>query len=100
MTTKIELNTVEGKISDKHIVIYALSTCAFCRKAMQFLSDHDLEYSFVYLDELELDTKRAVKAELKSQFKKLPVFPILVIDDTEAISGFIEERWREALAIE
>lgn len=67
---------------------------------MDFLSQHGFEFSYVYLDNLEIETKRQVKASLKERFQKLPVFPILVIDDSQALSGFVEERWKEALGIE
>ncbi|AFG36469.1 glutaredoxin family protein [Spirochaeta africana] len=100
MTTSVDTVAVEGDRSDKDLIVYALSTCAFCRKAMDFLSEHGFGYSYVYLDELELETKRSLKADLKARFKKLPVFPILVIDDDEALSGFVEARWKEALGIE
>ena len=50
-----------------------------------------------YLDQLDFDLKREVKQELKSKFENLPVFPVLVVDDDEALSGFTEEKWSERL---
>ncbi|MFW6362943.1 MAG: glutaredoxin family protein [Spirochaeta sp.] len=100
MNTPTEAITVEGERTDKDLVVYALSTCAFCKRSMEFLSELGFTYSYVYLDDLELEKKRAIKAELKSQFRKLPVFPILVINGSEALSGFIEDRWRSALGVE
>jgi hypothetical protein len=44
--------------------------------------------------------KRTVKSELKTRYASLPVFPVLIIDDTEAVSGFSEEKWKEILDID
>ncbi|WP_460050816.1 glutaredoxin family protein [Spirochaeta dissipatitropha] len=100
MNTKIQMQPVEGTHNGRTLEIYALSTCAFCRTAMKFLQKHDLSFSYIYLDELDPEVKRAVKADLKERFQNIPIFPILVIDDSEAVSGFNEDKWKKILSIE
>jgi len=82
-----------------HLRIYALSTCAFCERALQFLKDQHLRHEYLLVDNLEPETKRELKAELKGKFGNIPVFPLLVIDHETAISGFTEEKWREAIGL-
>mgnify|MGYP006279164897 CR=1 FL=1 len=96
---KIEYENIEGEKTDHKATIYALSTCAFCRKAINFVRDNNVAFRYVYLDKIPLETKKEVKAELKSRYKNLPVFPVLVVDDDKALSGFTESQWKEALDI-
>jgi len=97
---QISYNSVPGEKTDHRLRLYALSTCAFCKKAMNYLQEHGYEYEYIHLDQIDFDLKRAAKQELKSKFENLPVFPILTIDDSDAISGFIESKWAERLGIE
>jgi glutaredoxin len=96
---RVEFTEVPGASEPHRLTVYALSTCAFCKKSMRFLEEKGLSYRYVYLDQLDLDLKREVKGELKSKFDNLPVFPVLTIDETEALSGFTEEKWSERLGL-
>ena len=97
---KIDYKTVPGTIKDRKLKLYALSTCAFCRKAMTYLEEQGYEFQYIYLDRIDFDLKREAKKELKSTYDNIPVFPILTIDDSDAISGFAEPKWAERLGIE
>jgi glutaredoxin len=99
MIDKLEFSEQEGTVQKHDLTVYALSTCAFCKKAIRFLQDHDVKFRYIYLDTINPMVKRTVKSELKSRYSSLPVFPVLVIDDREAISGFSEEKWKEILDI-
>lgn len=97
---KIDYKIVPGLNKDRNLKLYALSTCAFCKKAMTYLQEQGYEFQYIYLDEIDLDLKREAKKELKSTYENIPVFPILTIDDSDAISGFIAPKWAERLGIE
>ncbi len=97
---KIDYKIVPGLNKDRKLKLYALSTCAFCKKAMTYLEEQGYEFQYIYLDQLDLDLKREAKKELKNTYGNVPVFPILTIDDSDAISGFIEPKWAERLGIE
>ncbi len=96
---KVEFNEVPGDAEPHKLTVYALSTCAFCKKAMRYLEEQGLTYRYIFLDQLDFDLKREVKQELKSRHRNIPVFPILTIDDDEALSGFAEQKWAERLGI-
>ena len=96
---KVEFIEVPGEAEPHRLTVYALSTCAFCRKAMRYLEEKGLTYRYIYLDQLDFDLKREVKQELKSRFRNIPVFPVLTIDDEEALSGFAEQKWADRLGI-
>jgi glutaredoxin len=99
MIDKLEFSESDGSIQKHDLTLYALSTCAFCKKAMKFLQDHDVKFRYIFLDDINPMVKRTVKSELKTRYASLPVFPVLVIDDEEAVSGFSEEKWKEILDI-
>lgn len=97
--SKVEFNEVEGEKSTPGLTVYALSTCAFCRRAMGYLRENGFGYRFVYLDQLDFDLKREVKAELKERYGDIKLYPILTINDADMIAGFKQERWAEALGL-
>lgn len=96
---RVDFHKVSGSQEPHELTVYALSTCAFCKKAMRYLEEHGFSYRYVYLDQLDFDLKREVKQELKSKFENLPVFPVLTIDNDEALSGFAEDQWASKLGI-
>ncbi|NBB90941.1 MAG: hypothetical protein GVY23_07005 [Spirochaetes bacterium] len=100
MIDKLEFSKHEGSVEKQDLALYALSTCAFCKKAIKFLQDNDIKFRYIYLDTINAMVKRTVKSELKSRYNSVPVFPVLIIDDQEAVSGFSEEKWKEILDID
>lgn len=94
-----DLNFIEipGKEYNKELVIFALSTCAFCKRAMNHLKNKEIPYKYIYLDEMEVSKKEEIKAELRRQFKKSLIFPFLVVDWQQALTGFVEVKWNEII---
>lgn len=97
---KVKYKTVEGTRQDHDVTIFSLSTCAFCRRAIEFLKNNDVQFKYAHLDLIDVDTKRSVKRELSERFDNIVVFPILVVDDQKAYSGFTESVWARALDLE
>lgn len=97
---KVKYKTVDGERRDHEVTVYSLSTCAFCRRAIEFLKTNGVQFRYAHLDLIDVDTKRAVKRELSERFDNIVVFPILVIDDQKAYSGFTESVWAGALDLE
>ena len=95
----LDFTVEELSSSDHTLTIYALSTCAFCKRAIEFLKDQDISFRYIYLDKIDPQLKVRVKSELKNKYDNIPVFPVLVIDDQRALSGFNENRWRSELGI-
>ena len=79
-------------------MLYALSTCGWCKKAKGFLDDNGVAYEHVYVDLLTGDEKERVLAEVR-KWNPRTSFPTLVVDDTESVVGFKEERLKEVLGL-
>ena len=79
-----------------HIVIYALSTCPWCKKTKKLLSDIGVEYYHVDVDLLE-DDERKEAMQVVKKWNPSGSFPTIVIDGKQCIVGFKEDEIREAL---
>ncbi len=86
---------VEGK-NKGDVVLYALSTCGWCKKTRMLLEEIGVEYDYIYVDLLEGDERQEIIEQVKEWNPKLS-FPTLVIKNEECIVGFNEDKVRESL---
>lgn len=93
----MKIQRVSGNNKKHKVFVYALSTCAWCKKTKQFLKDKDVEYEYVDVDLLSKEDLEKVKAEIASRGAQL-LFPLIVIDDKVIITGFREDQISGALA--
>ena len=91
---------VNGSRAERRLKVFALSTCAFCKKAIRFLEDNDFQFEYLYLDQIDRETKKEIKTELRGKFGSVHLFPLLLIDDATLVTGFTESEWREHLNFE
>ena len=89
----------EGVQGDHDIVVYALSTCGFCKRALAFLDEKGLAYKYIYVDQIPLETKNEVKKILLERFNEHVSFPFAVIDDSTHLVGFIQPDWVRTLEL-
>jgi glutaredoxin len=77
------------------ILLYALSTCVWCRKTKQLLDQLGVDYDFIDVDLLQGEERNQVMEEIKKLNPRCS-FPTLAIDNY-CIIGFDEQKIREAL---
>jgi glutaredoxin-like protein NrdH len=94
----MQFSKVSGKKSQHKVVLYALSTCAWCKMTKQFLKDNDVEYEYVYVDLCEEDDKQKIRQHIQSKGGSLS-YPTVIIDDNMLITGFRKDKLKEALGI-
>lgn len=99
MIESIEFTHEEGSRTGRSVVVYALSTCGFCRRALGFLRNNGVDFRYVYVDNLPTDIRNAVKAELRERYQIKELFPTLILDETEALTGFDPEEWKRQLGL-
>ncbi len=85
---------VKGKNKGK-IILFALSTCGWCRKTKKLLNELGVEYHFVDVDILEGEQRDETMKELDG-WNPRRTFPTLVIDD-ECIVGYKDDKIKEVL---
>jgi glutaredoxin len=86
---------VSGKNAG-HMMLYALSTCVWCRKTKQLLDDLGVDYHYVYVDLLDGNEKDHVMKNLE-QWNPSRSFPTLVVENDHCIVGFKEDEIRDTL---
>ncbi len=88
---------VDGKnVAD--IMLYALSTCIWCRRTKQLLESLGVEYDYVFMDKLHGEEKEEALKEVERWNPKCS-FPTMVINREKCIVGHREEEVREALGL-
>ncbi len=88
---------MEGGKTSPEITVYALSTCAFCKKGMEYLKQKGYAFRYTNVDEADVEVKREVKRQLADRFEVVAVFPILVVNNEKAFPGFTELIWSRAI---
>ena len=90
------LQHVAGK-NKGHIVLYALSTCPWCRKTKKILEDMGVEYYFGDVD-LMADAEKKEAMRIVQKWNPSSSFLTMVIDDNKCIIGFQENKIKEAFS--
>lgn len=76
------------------LLLYALSTCGWCKKTKALLNELGVAYEYIDLDGLAGEEKEKARAEVR-QWNPNCSLPTLVVDNRTCIVGFQEERIRE-----
>ena len=85
--------------NNKHkVLMYALSTCGWCKKTKDFLRNSDVEYEYIDVDLCSVEERAQIREDILKRGGRLS-FPTLIIDDETLITGSNERRIREALDI-
>ena len=86
---------IEGQNKGK-LVLFALSTCGWCKKTRALIEDLNADYNYVYVDLLKVEERDEV-VEMVKKWNPQVSFPTLVINDEKTIVGFKEDEIREAI---
>jgi len=97
MSYKKHIKKVPGE-KNKEIMLFALSTCAWCKKTKALLDDLGLEYNYVDVDLLFGADREEAHGAMR-QHQQSTSFPTIIINSgEEVIIGFEEEKLRNSLA--
>jgi len=89
---------VPGSNNKHRVLLYALSTCAWCKRAKKLLKDENIEYEYIDVDLCDETDRNKIQNDIKRRGGR-PVYPTIIIDDDILITGFDENRIKEALRI-
>ena len=87
------------RLEDKfkvNVLLFALSTCAMCKRVKMLLKDIEVEYEYIDVDLLPRDEKEKAKIEMRKWDPRCP-FPMLVVNKTKCIIGDEPEQIKKAL---
>jgi len=92
------LSKIPGKKNNHKVVVYALSTCVWCKMTKQFLQDNQIEFEYIDVDLCEPEEKEQIRKQITSKVGSLN-YPTIIVDDTVLVTGFRKDKLKEALGI-
>lgn len=87
---------VTGTNNKHKVFVYALSTCAWCKKTKKYLQDNNIEFEYVDVDLCTREDTREIETMLSKKGLQM-VFPTVIIDNNSTVVGFKEDKLAEAL---
>jgi len=94
----MKTSRVEGKNNEHEVLIYAISTCAWCKMTEKYLKDKDIAYGYVDVDVASEEDRQKIRDDITRRGGE-PSYPTIIIDDKTLITGFRKDKINEALGI-
>ncbi len=91
----IEKIHVAGENRGK-ILVYALSTCGWCRKTKEHLKKMGLAFDYIDVDLLDPAESEEVMETVR-KYNEKGSFPTIVVNDEHCVVGYDMDRLRELL---
>jgi len=91
----MDVTHVEGK-NKGNIMLYGISTCAWCKKTKKFLKSLGVEYRYIDVDLLDRDEKKKIDVEVM-KWNPHRNYPMMVINNKKCIIGYKEDEIKETL---
>jgi len=89
------INHVEGE-NKGHVMLYALSTCGWCKRTKGLLEDMKVDFYYTDVDLLQ-GAERTEAIDAIKKWNPRCSFPSLVYNDSQCIIGFDEAKIKEIL---
>jgi len=89
---------VPGKNNKHKVLVYVISTCAWCKLTKNFLKDNDIEYEYVDVDLCNEEDREKIRKDILKRGGSLS-YPSIIIDDKKLINGFCKDEIKETLEI-
>jgi len=94
----MQFSKVSGENSKHKVLVYALSTCVWCKMTKQFLKDNNIEYEYIDVDLCDEEDKVKIRQHIQSKGGNLS-YPTIIVDDNVLITGFRKDKLKEVLGI-
>ncbi|MGD8564841.1 MAG: glutaredoxin family protein [Candidatus Bathyarchaeota archaeon] len=94
----METTKVPGTNKKHEVLLYAISTCVWCKRMKKLLQKNNIEYKYIDIDLCSEEDRQKIREDIQKRKGRLS-YPTLIIDDTTLITGFKEPAVKEALEI-
>lgn len=91
----MQVNRVEGTDYGA-LRLYTLTTCIWCKKTKALLQEMNVAFEYIDVDLLEGEERERAIEELK-RFNPSCSFPSLVVNNTQCVVGYDENKIKEVL---
>lgn len=90
---------MSGSRRKNTVLLYALSTCIWCKRAKRFLSNHQIEYEYIDVDLISQEDRQHVERDIMDRGGQL-IFPTIIIDDQVLLTNPRDEELKQVLETE
>ena len=90
--------SVTGSKNEHVVMLYAISTCGWCRRTRQFLEDQDVAFDFIYMDLIKGQEREDALEEVR-RWNPATSFPTLVVDGEQSVVGYRVPQIKEVLGL-
>ena len=94
----MQIVKVPGKNNKHKVLLYALSTCGWCKRAKKFLNDNNVEYEYVDVDLCKMEDKKMIRQDIQNRGGIL-AYPTVIIDNNRLLTGPSPDKLREVLEL-
>jgi len=95
-TSRLETVKVSGANKKHKVLLYALSTCAWCKLTKKYLGENKVEYEYIDVDLCSEKDRETIRNDIVKRGSE-PSYPTIIIDNKLVITGFRKDKLREAL---
>ena len=89
---------VSGKNNKHTVLVYAISTCGWCKRAKTFLNENNVEYEYVDIDLINDEDKQKIRQDIQNRGGPL-AYPTLIIDNKILLTGAPQDKLKEVLEL-
>ena len=89
---------VQGNNAKHRVLMYAISTCGWCKKAKRTLNELDVAYEYIDVDLLDDEEKQVIMKDILDRGGRL-VYPTLIIDGATLLAGPSRSKLVEVLEL-
>lgn len=94
----MNVSKVPGKNSKHKVLIYALSTCVWCKMTKQYLKENTVEFEFVDVDLSTDEDRDKIRKHITDLGGSLS-YPTIIVDDKKVITGFRKDLLKKELEL-
>jgi len=94
----MQTTRVPGRNNKHKVLMYAISTCGWCKRTKNFLRNNSIEYEYVDVDLCSREDREEIRKDILNRGGRLS-YPTIIIDNKSLITGFQEDKIREVLEI-
>lgn len=92
----MQFSKIPGRRNEHKVILFALSTCGWCKLVKQFLIENEVEYDYIDIDLSEENEKEEIRQIIRDRGGPVS-FPTTIIDNKILITGFRKDKIKEVL---
>jgi glutaredoxin-like protein NrdH len=94
----MNISKVSGTNTKHKVLVYALSTCVWCKMTKQYLKDNNIAYEVVDVDLAAEEDKDKIRKHIQDLGGPLS-YPTTIIDEKKVVTGFRKDLLKKELEL-